>query len=530
MTQVVRASPPAHRVLDARRRGAGAGRRRHGRRRRPARGRHHRPREHVRRPRLLPRRARRELTPVLGMEAYFVTTSRFDRPRRDEHEIYHLTLLAESTEGYKNLIKVVVGRVPRRLLLQAARRLRAARAAPRRVWSPRPAVSAARCASGSSPTTTQARANSSRASSTSSAATSSSSSCRTTGSPSSTASTRSCCASRARPRARRCSPPTTVTTRTVDDAESHAALLCVQTGSTLDDPKRFKFDADEFYLKTAAEMRHLFRDYEEACDNTLLDRRARRRRDRVRQRGRCRRSRRRRPRRRLVPARAHVRGREGALRIDAVGRRRRAHRVTSSASSRRWGSRPTSSWSGTSCRYARTRGIRVGPGRGSAAGSCVAYCLRIVDIDPIKYDLLFERFLNPGRKQMPDIDMDFDSRYRGEMIRYAAQRYGADHVAQIVTFSTIKARAAVRDCGARPRLPLRRRRQDRQADAAAHHGPRHAARVPASKRSRATTTATRWPPTCARSTTPIPTPSASSTSRAASKACAARTASMRLRS
>jgi DNA polymerase-3 subunit alpha len=96
-------------------------------------------------------------------------------------------------------------------------------------------------------------------------------------------------------------------------------------------------------------------------------------------------------------------------------------------------------------RYARSRGIRVGPGRGSAAGSCVAYCLRIVDIDPIRYDLLFERFLNPGRKQMPDIDMDFDSRYRGEMIKYAADRYGWDHVAQIVTFSTIKARAAVRD-------------------------------------------------------------------------------------
>ena len=95
--------------------------------------------------------------------------------------------------------------------------------------------------------------------------------------------------------------------------------------------------------------------------------------------------------------------------------------------------------------YARREGIRVGPGRGSAAGSCVAYCLRIVDIDPIRYDLLFERFLNPGRKQMPDIDMDFDSRGRGQMIKYAAQKYGSDHVAQIVTFSTIKARAAVRD-------------------------------------------------------------------------------------
>ncbi|HEY8057246.1 MAG TPA: DNA polymerase III subunit alpha, partial [Acidimicrobiales bacterium] len=87
----------------------------------------------------------------------------------------------------------------------------------------------------------------------------------------------------------------------------------------------------------------------------------------------------------------------------------------------------------------------VGPGRGSAAGCAVAYCLAITDMDPIRYDLLFERFLNPSRISMPDIDMDFDSRYRDEMIRYAAERYGRDRVAQIVTFSTIKARAAVRD-------------------------------------------------------------------------------------
>ena len=95
--------------------------------------------------------------------------------------------------------------------------------------------------------------------------------------------------------------------------------------------------------------------------------------------------------------------------------------------------------------YAHRRGIRVGPGRGSAAGCAVAYCLRITDLDPIKYDLLFERFLNPSRKSMPDIDMDFDSRYHDEMIRYAAERYGRNHVAQIVTFSQIKAHAAVRD-------------------------------------------------------------------------------------
>ena len=118
---------------------------------------------------------------------------------------------------------------------------------------------------------------------------------------------------------------------------------------------------------------------------------------------------------------------------------------TSSTSSPTWGSARTSSSSGTSSATPASTASGSGPGRGSAAGCAVAYCLRITDLDPIQYDLLFERFLNPSRISMPDIDMDFDSRYRDEMIRYAAERYGRDRVAQIVTFSTIKARAAVRD-------------------------------------------------------------------------------------
>ena len=96
-------------------------------------------------------------------------------------------------------------------------------------------------------------------------------------------------------------------------------------------------------------------------------------------------------------------------------------------------------------RHAREKRIRVGPGRGSAAGSIVSYCLRITDIDPLAYGLIFERFLNPGRQSMPDIDMDFDERYRGEMIRYAAEKYGSDRVAQIITFATIKGKQAIRD-------------------------------------------------------------------------------------
>ena len=228
------------------------------------------------------------------------------------------------------------------------------------------------------------------------------------------------------------------------DAESHAALLCVQTGSTLDDPKRFKFDADEFYLKTAAEMRALFADYEEACDNTLL-----------------------------IAERANVEIEFGNTILPSfetpVGHDENSYlrELALDGAKTRYGDAPSpevlerldyelrviksmgfSAYFlvvGDLYRYAREHGIRVGPGRGSAAASCVAYCLRITDIDPIRYDLLFERFLNPGRKSMPDIDMDFDSRYRGEMIGYAAERYGWDHVAQVVTFSTIKARAAVRD-------------------------------------------------------------------------------------
>ncbi len=239
-----------------------------------------------------------------------------------------------------------------------------------------------------------------------------------------------------------------------EDAVAHDALLCVQTGATIHDPKRFKFEGEEHYLKTALEMRQLFRETPEACDNTLW-----------------------------IAERAKVElelGKPALPQFPVPETFRRGSYEESAAAylndltyegaAARYGSplppevrerldfelRVISEMGFAAyflvvwdiIRYAREAGIRVGPGRGSAAGCCVAYCLRIVDMDPIRYDLLFERFLNPGRKQMPDIDMDFDERRRGEMIRYVAERYGADHVAQIVTFSTIKARAAVRD-GAR---------------------------------------------------------------------------------
>ena len=235
------------------------------------------------------------------------------------------------------------------------------------------------------------------------------------------------------------------------DHEAHDALLCVQTGAKLSDTNRFRFEGTEHYLKSAAEMRHLFKDHESACDSTLL-----------------------------IAERANVELELGKPSLpefpvpdeitgDTYEERAAKYlrQLSYEGARRRYGDSLGPEvverldyelgviadmgfpayflvvWD--LIRYAAEAGIRVGPGRGSAAGCCVAYCLGIVDLDPIKYDLLFERFLNPGRKQMPDIDMDFDERYRGDMIKYAAERYGSDRVAQIVTFSTIKARAAVRD-------------------------------------------------------------------------------------
>ncbi|HET7489117.1 MAG TPA: DNA polymerase III subunit alpha [Acidimicrobiales bacterium] len=230
-----------------------------------------------------------------------------------------------------------------------------------------------------------------------------------------------------------------------EDAVAHDALLCVQTGATLADENRFKFDGDEHYLKTAAEMRSLFAEVPEACDNTLLI--AERARVEIEFGN---------PRLPRFPLPEGFDGDDAYLRHLALAgaRERYGSELPAAVVERLEYELNVISEMGFSAyflvvwdliRHAKDRGIRVGPGRGSAAGCCVAYCLRIVDLDPIRYDLLFERFLNPGRKQMPDIDMDFDERYRGEMIRYAAERYGSDHVANVVTFSTIKARAAVRD-------------------------------------------------------------------------------------
>ena len=235
-----------------------------------------------------------------------------------------------------------------------------------------------------------------------------------------------------------------------EDAKPHDVLLCIQQQKLQSDPKRLKFDSEEFYLKSPQEMRRVFHELPEACDNTLLiaerveldlvygDR---------------------------APAeqRFHLprfetpdgKDLEGYLReLVYAGAPARYPTLTDDIRGRIDDELAVITQMGFAgyflivwdlIRFARESGIRVGPGRGSAAGSVVSYCLKITDLDPLRYGLIFERFLNPARRSMPDIDMDFDERRRDEVIRYATERYGSDHVAQIITFQTIKGKQGIRD-------------------------------------------------------------------------------------
>ncbi len=230
-----------------------------------------------------------------------------------------------------------------------------------------------------------------------------------------------------------------------EDAKAHSALLCVQSGSTLRDPNRLKFDADEFYLKTPQQMRHVWRELPEACDNTLL---VAERCDVTFVEGEG----------RYMPRFPCPEGEneeswfvkevEGGLRVRYPGgvpdyATKQAHYETEVILGK--------GYAGyflvvaDFINWAKDHGIRVGPGRGSGAGSMCAYAMRITDLDPVEHGLVFERFLNPERPSMPDFDVDFDERRRGEVIRYVTEKYGEERVAQIVTYGTIKAKQAVKD-------------------------------------------------------------------------------------
>ena len=230
-----------------------------------------------------------------------------------------------------------------------------------------------------------------------------------------------------------------------EDAESHDVLLCIQTGKTVDDENRMRYEPRNFYLRSTEEMEDLFSGYPDAVENTqrIADR--------------CQLEftfgKYHLPEFKLPPgydSPTYLRKLcdEGFIRCygDQKPEYRRQLEYEL-AMIEKMGFTDYFLIVSDFVNYARKAGIPVGPGRGSAAGSMVAYCLHITDIDPMQYQLYFERFLNPERVSMPDIDMDFGDTRRGEVVEYVRRKYGDDHVAQIVTFGTMAARGAIRDVG-----------------------------------------------------------------------------------
>lgn len=238
-----------------------------------------------------------------------------------------------------------------------------------------------------------------------------------------------------------------------EDAASQEIKLCISTGKTLDDPEHFHFANDEFYCKSGEEMRSILGGYEGAIENTAR-----------------------------IAERCNVTFTFGEHKLPAFdvpeGETAKTYlrKLCEKAIPERYGQKTSEVMNRLNyelgiidrmgfsdyflivmdfIHFAKTHGIPIGPGRGSAAGSIVSYLLHITELDPLEFDLLFERFLNPERVSMPDIDTDLCYRGRGRVIDYLAHKYGEDHVAQIITFSTLAARAVIRDVGRVMNLPLR---------------------------------------------------------------------------
>ncbi|MDE9366471.1 DNA polymerase III subunit alpha [Luteipulveratus sp. YIM 133132] len=231
------------------------------------------------------------------------------------------------------------------------------------------------------------------------------------------------------------------------DADTHDNLLCVGVGKNKDDPHRFKFNGSGYYLKSSQEMRELFRELPQACDNTLRVAEMVESYDEVfAQVDRM-------PQFPDVPE-GQSQGEFLRERIAEGITERFGDHVPEGVHERIETEMAVIEPMGFSsyflvvsdiCKYARDNGIPVGPGRGSAAGSLVAYLTRIIELNPLEHGLLFERFLNPERISPPDVDLDFDDRKRDQMVRYVTEKYGAEYTAQVNTFGTIKAKAAVKD-------------------------------------------------------------------------------------
>src|SRR5687767_1242016 len=396
----------------------------------------------------------RGLKPILGCEVYVASGSRFDKTG-PQSETNHLVLLAETEQGYKNLIKLVSAgytegfyyrpRIDKALLAQHAQGLiglssclKGEVASALKVEQARPALQAAGrlqdiLGKGNFFLEMQYQ-----------------------GIEEQLVVNRGLI-----PLARELDLPLIATNDVhylrQGDHQPHDILLCIGTGKTVNDAQRLRYTGDQFFLKTAAQMAAVFSGHDDALKNTLL-----------------------------IAERCNVTIPKGQNHLPSfgvpdgftldqyfehvvrAGFAQRMSRLQEMASARQLRHTideyqrrleyelemiKTMGYVGyflivwDFIRYAREQGIPVGPGRGSAAGSLVAWCMRITDVDPIDFDLIFERFLNPERVSLPDIDVDFCERRRGEVIEYVTRKYGRENVAQIITFGTMKAKAVIRDVG-----------------------------------------------------------------------------------
>ena len=396
----------------------------------------------------------RGIKPILGCEVYVASGSRFDKSG-PQTETNHLVLLAETDQGYKNLIKLVSAgytegfyyrpRIDKELLSQHAEGLiglssclKGEVASALRIEQQRPALEAAarlRDILGQSNFFLEMQYQ---------------------GIEEQKIVNRGII-----PLARELNLPLVCTNDVhylrQGDHQPHDVLLCIGTGKTVNDAQRLRYTGDQFFLKTAEQMAAVFNDYPDALRNTML-----------------------------VAERCNVTIPKGQNHLPSFGvpdgftlddyfehvaregfaqRLPRLRQLSDAGRLRRtldeyerrldyelqmikqmgYAGYFLIVWD--FIRYAREEGIPVGPGRGSAAGSLVAWCMRITDVDPLDFDLIFERFLNPERVSLPDIDVDFCERRRGEVIDYVTRKYGRENVAQIITFGTMKAKAVVRDVG-----------------------------------------------------------------------------------
>lgn len=404
------------------------------------------------------------IKPIIGYEAYLTPTSRFERPERDKNKRYHLTLLAENNEGYQNLVELVSKaylegyyykpRIDYELLEEYSTGL----------------IALSGCLGGEiaqflAPDGSKEEGNNDAVRSYEDALLAAKKYQQIFGKDNFFIELHN----HGIPQqieilsdlvkiSKEIGAPLVATNDShyVEQINSsaHDALLCVQTNATLDDENRFKFEGSGYYVKSSEEMRELFPEdkYLDACDNTLK-----------------------------IAERINYnfefdktylpdfpvnqnQTTEELLKTKVMeGASERYKNIDDEIISRinyeldvinTMGFASYFLIVGDLIEFAKKNKIRTGAGRGSAAGSIVSYCLGITGIDPIKYGLIFERFLNKGRKSLPDIDMDFDERYRTDVINYAIEKYGQDKVAHIVTFATIKAKQAIRDAARVLGLPF----------------------------------------------------------------------------